>query len=501
MHGGDTMARERELTPEEREELRRRAQERRARREREAAEIAGTANGGQPRRSSRTAQGQGNVPRRRSASTDAGRQAADNRRASQARPAAGGGRAAAAGARNPQYDPRRGADVNDPRPYSRDAYTRQAPAKSGPKPLLIVIIVVLVAAIAAAAFFFVPKVLNAGSNTTNESANNAGEAAPLTLNDTKSQVNSAEAEAAITLTLSGDHDTIVLKGESYIEPGSHAVERRTADISSSITVEGKVDTSKVGDYEVVYTATSSDGLKVSRTRTVHVVDQMDKDTDGIPVLMYHYVYSDEQGYHPDGAEENSNYILDTDLAAQLEYLTANDYYFPSYAELRAYVDGTHSLPAKSVILSFDDGSPDFLAYGIPVLEKYKVPATSFIVGVDNIEPCVQNPSEYVTYQSHSYDMHRAGGDYGHGGRIGAMTTAEIVEDLKTNISLLGSSDAFAYPFGDAPDDGIAAVHEAGILCAFTTDYDYAHVGDDPANLSRIRVLGTYDLDSFVASLG
>ena len=384
--------------------------------------------------------------------------------------------------------------------YSRYEASYQTPKKASPAKTIVLVIVVLVV-VAAVAFgvynFVVKPMLSATSDEGSYSA-------PITATpvaDKETQVNSAEAEAAITMNLKGDHDTIVLKGETYIESGAHAVERRAGDISLGIQIEGQVDTSKVGDYTITYTATSSDGLKVSRTRTVHVVDSMDKDTNGIPVLMYHYVYSDSQGYHPDGAESNSNYILDTDLAAQLDYLVKNDYYFPSYAELSAYIAGTHSLPAKSVILTFDDGSPDFLAYGIPVLEQYKVPATSFIVGIDNIEPCTQNPSEYVTYQSHSYNMHHAGGDYGHGGAIGGMTQAEIVSDLKANINLLGSSDAFAYPYGDAPEWGIAAVHEAGILCAFTTEYDYVHVGDDPANLSRIRVLGTYDLDSFVSSLG
>ncbi|MCD8028022.1 MAG: polysaccharide deacetylase family protein [Erysipelotrichaceae bacterium] len=102
---------------------------------------------------------------------------------------------------------------------------------------------------------------------------------------------------------------------------------------------------------------------------------MDKNSDGIAVLMYHYVYTKDD--IPDSL--NSNYILDTDLEAQLQYLSENNYCFPSYQELAAYVKGELTLPEKSVILTFDDGQKGFLNYGIPLLEKYQIPATSFVI--------------------------------------------------------------------------------------------------------------------------
>lgn len=91
--------------------------------------------------------------------------------------------------------------------------------------------------------------------------------------------------------------------------------------------------------------------------------------------MYHYVYTKDD--IPDSL--NSNYILDTDLEAQLQYLSENNYCFPSYQELAAYVKGELTLPEKSVILTFDDGQKGFLNYGIPLLEKYQIPATSFVI--------------------------------------------------------------------------------------------------------------------------
>ena len=141
----------------------------------------------------------------------------------------------------------------------------------------------------------------------------------------------------------------------------------------------------------------------------------------------------------------------------------NDFYFPSYPELQAFLQGTHSLPAKSVVLTFDDAEQGFLDVGIPILEKYQVPATSFVICSDEnaAQKVVDYRSPYVSFQSHSFGLHQAGGTVGHGGLISALTKDEIVEDLEHAQQVVGATEAFAYPFGDVTADGQQAVREAG----------------------------------------
>jgi len=298
------------------------------------------------------------------------------------------------------------------------------------------------------------------------------------------------AASDVVMTLGGSADTYVLKGEDYLEAGCHAVDRTEGDITSTVKTQGKVDTSKAGDYTVTYTARASGGAKARAKRTVHVVDSFESGTAAsLPVLMYHYVYT--RANPP--ADLNNNYLLDTQFEEQLRYLSQNGYYYPSYEEVRGFVDGTHSLPAKSVVLTFDDGEAGFLEYGTPLLAKYQVPATSFVICSDDdaADKIVRYANPYVQFQSHSYDMHRDGTNIGKGGIIYALSQDEIVSDLRQAQQVLGTTEAFAYPYGDNDDKAQAAVEQAGILCAFTVHNDRVRPGDNPYALSRVRIASEY----------
>ena len=297
--------------------------------------------------------------------------------------------------------------------------------------------------------------------------------------------------------LRGTNPTLVKEGDPYIESGAYCIDDRTGVIKE-VATKGNVDTASPGEYTIEYTFESENAIKTIK-RTVKVIPEMEFDTktDGVAVFMYHYVYTEEDV--PD--EINGNYILDTELEKQLSWLKENDFYFPSFAELRAFVDGKIHLPQKSCILTFDDGQRGFLKYGIPLLEKYEIPGVSFLIGINDANEIVTgNASPYVSFESHSYNMHRAGGYIGHGGIISALTREEIADDLRTAADLLGSSAAFAYPYGDYTDEAKEAVVDAGILCSFTTEYDWVRVGNDPAALPRVRIVGDAGLDAFIGSI-
>lgn len=217
-------------------------------------------------------------------------------------------------------------------------------------------------------------------------------------------------------------------------------------------------------------------------------------TDGLAICMYHYVYDKDDP----PAKLNNNYIEVDALEEELNYLVENDYFFPTWEEVRQYIDGELLLPEKSIVLTFDDGSKNFLELGAPLFDKYKIPVTSFLITKnDGEEKVADYESDYVTFQSHSHDMHRAGGTIGHGGIFTALSHDEALADLQESIRICKNGDAFAYPYGDYSDSCIQTVSEAGFLCAVTTHNGRAYPGSDPLLLPRVRMVHGQSLDKFI----
>lgn len=284
-------------------------------------------------------------------------------------------------------------------------------------------------------------------------------------------------------------------GEKFNEPGYKATDENEKDLTDKVKVSYK-GLNKAGDCRIAYTVEDSKGNKTRVFRDVKVLPNTAYKTSGLPICMYHYVY-DEKNPPADLNQRFGNYISMQDLEEELEWLNKEGYYYPTWKEVREYVDGKLLLPEKSIVLAFDDGAKSFLDNGIPVLEKCKVPATCFMITSSDGEAKIsQYKSDYVYYESHSHNMHRPGGNIGHGGIFTAISKKDGLADLKKSIEICGSSDAFAYPYGDYNDNSIAMVRDAGFGCAVTTQPGKAKPGDDPYLLPRVRMSMGQSLDAF-----
>lgn len=291
----------------------------------------------------------------------------------------------------------------------------------------------------------------------------------------------------------------VREGDPYIDGGAFATNRKKGPVTD-IKASGEVDTSKPGLYKIKYTAVT-DGITLTTTRNVEVVPKSEfgKTASSVPVLMYHWIYSDKN--KPDSID--GNWIKDKDLEKHLEYLKSEGYYYPSWKELSAWIDGKIELPEKSIILTFDDGKKDFFENGIPLFEKYKIPVTSFMICWEHNyakSKLREYASEYIDFESHTYDMHQGGTVEGHRGIIANMSKDEIAKDLARAAKKVGSNDAMAYPYGDYTDAAKEAVKEQKILCSFTTEYGQVKKGMDKTILPRVRVFGDSNFDTWKASI-
>ena len=301
--------------------------------------------------------------------------------------------------------------------------------------------------------------------------------------------------------LKGAEEITIVENSEYIEKGFTATDNIDGDITNKVNIKGKVNTAKAGEYIIKYIVKDSSKNETVAERKVNVIKVEDKDTDGISVLMYHYFYDDTKGE----VGENSNYTAKTSFEEQLKYLKDNNYYFPTMRELDMYLDRQIELPSKSVIITMDDGEASNYSIAYPLALQYKIPMVMFVVtSWTNVSGDLQQEminSGYMTMQSHTHDMHRAGcSGQGHGGVMQCIDYNAGVEDLKKSKELIGNSDSLAYPFGDHNDTTIKMLAEAGYSLAFTTTYGRVTRGQHKLALPRVRINGGISLESFKKSL-
>lgn len=298
------------------------------------------------------------------------------------------------------------------------------------------------------------------------------------------------------LELSGD-DIEMKLGDDYSEPGYKAYSQDGSDLTARVQIDASA-LNEAGEQEIVYTVYDDNGNGTRVTRGVSIAPNTNYGSPGLPICMYHYVY-DKNKPPADLQQRYGNYIEQGDLEEELNWLKSEGYYFPSWEEVRKYADGELLLPEKSIVITFDDAAYSFLEYGIPVVEECQVPVTCFMITVNEGKSKIAAYSSgFVTYESHSHNMHRGGGSIGHGGIFTAISKNAALSDLQTSVQICGSGDAFAYPFGDYTDDCSKILEEAGFLCAVTTEYGKARPGMNPYKLPRLRMVNGQSLADFKA---
>ena len=310
--------------------------------------------------------------------------------------------------------------------------------------------------------------------------------------------NTAEVERTVTvtdetgpvITVEYPENTFAILGHPF-DVTAKATDNHDGDVSDKVTVSGNVDFDTEGVYTLEYRCKDSSNNESVLLTHINV---QPANTTGIPVLMYHWFYDDEAGEKPYEVANIHNYVKKSNFEAQLKYLTENHYWFASWQQLIDYIDGNIQLPAKTVILTSDDGQPNFFDIALPIAIKYHVPVTSFVITSWNTFSNYFDV-DVLDIESHSHQMHKY---CKLGGRMRCMSQQEIEEDMKTSLELIqGHSWAMAYPFGHHTDAGIRALQNVGIMLAFTTEYGKVKPGMNHYLLPRVRISHDDSLDNYI----
>ncbi|MDM5249431.1 polysaccharide deacetylase family protein [Lysinibacillus sp. G4S2] len=217
---------------------------------------------------------------------------------------------------------------------------------------------------------------------------------------------------------------------------------------------------------------------------------------GVPVMMYHhFLKEDELGRF----KNVSTTMTDVQFTNEMQYLKSKNYETVSADELLRFMRDEITLPAYSIVLTFDDGLLSTREYAYPVLKENGFKATQFLITYRNenskdeqlfnyhdlqslSRQDMANMQDVFTYGSHTYNLHDL---VGNKGKMLLIPYHEVVEDLKRSVTMIPKANAFAYPFGQYNANIINAVKEVGFTMAFSTALGYNKPYDDVYQIKRL----------------
>ena len=205
----------------------------------------------------------------------------------------------------------------------------------------------------------------------------------------------------------------------------------------------------------------------------HAAEELRKSTPSatfrVPILIYHYVeYVRDSG----DTIRKSLDIIPFIFENQVKTLKDAGYSFITPSDIADILDGKMILPEKPVILSFDDGHPDFYTDVLPILKKYNARAVAYII------PGFLNKLDFMyTWQIENIatmsSMVEIGAHTVHHSYLKGLPKEvakyEIDESKKMLEDLIHAPVvSFAYPYGAFDAQAEELVSEAGFKTAVTT---------------------------------
>jgi peptidoglycan/xylan/chitin deacetylase (PgdA/CDA1 family) len=222
-------------------------------------------------------------------------------------------------------------------------------------------------------------------------------------------------------------------------------------------------------------------------------------------------------YHAFGrpGEQVSRFILPINrFIQQMDLLKRLGYRVLSLEEFQQYHLGQSLPPARSVVLTIDDGYAEVHELVYPVLKRNGFPATVFIVS-EKVGACNDWTSLHALkgrplltwdkLREMTQDGIQIGAHSRSHVRLLAMSTDKMQEEIggsKTDLEkeLHTPITAFAYPYGEFNSDVQDAVRHAGFQGGYSANSGLNILGSPSFAFHRIEVEGTLSLLRFALAL-
>lgn len=203
-----------------------------------------------------------------------------------------------------------------------------------------------------------------------------------------------------------------------------------------------------------------------------------------PILMYHSLV--ETDNPPDSLS-----VSVASFDRQMSFLSRNQYNVITLEALARLMKEHKKIPPKTVALTFDDGRKDNYVLAFPILKKYKLPITLFII-VDEVGRFDRVTWEEIQQMRDSGLVAIGSHSMSHPYLIDIKDEKELRREIFDSKKILeeklgGDILSFCYPVGAFSAQVQALVEEAGYLCAVTILPGKHIPHDDLFALKRAKV--------------
>nr|WP_318382930.1 polysaccharide deacetylase family protein [uncultured Enterobacter sp.] len=240
------------------------------------------------------------------------------------------------------------------------------------------------------------------------------------------------------------------------------------------------------------------------------ISSLDAQPDnGIPVLTYHHILRDEENTR---FRHTSTTTSVRAFNNQMAWLRDQGYATLTMYQLEGYVRNRMNLPARAVVITFDDGLKSVSRYAYPILKQYGFRATSFTISSRiKLKPQKWDPKslqfmsisemrqiqDVFDFQSHTHFLHRT--DSLRHPILLSRSYHVILFDFERSRRSLAQFNPhvlyLSYPFGGYDEKAVKAANDAGFHMAVTTVKGKVKPGDNPFLLKRLYILRTDSLES------
>jgi peptidoglycan/xylan/chitin deacetylase (PgdA/CDA1 family) len=230
------------------------------------------------------------------------------------------------------------------------------------------------------------------------------------------------------------------------------------------------------------------GNTVSADRATGPGRAVSSNTVAVPILMYHVIAAP-----PPGAPFPGLYVPPSEFARQMQALKNAGYHAVTLDQVQAHWRSGIPLPAgKPIVLSFDNGYQSQYTQALGVLQRLGW------AGVENIQLSGLPPSQGGFGQGQIRGLIAAGWELDTQGISHADLITLDAQQLHYQVDVARRVlqqryhvpvNWFCYPSGHYNATVIAAIKAAGYVGSTTVIPGWAHPGDDPNRLHRLRVLG------------